>query len=95
MPVAAEDNKFTKFFASCLGLSFLQVGENNAKNEEVVNIDADVSDPFMVSEYADEIFRNMKTREVRLCSSFSHECNHYSATPMELSTLVKPNFYIS
>ena len=66
MPVAAEDNKFTKFFASCLGLSFLQVGENNAKNEEVVNIDADVSDPFMVSEYADEIFRNMKTREVRM-----------------------------
>ena len=32
----------------------------------VIDIDADVSDPFTVSEYANEIFINMKSREVGL-----------------------------
>lgn len=30
----------------------------------MIDIDADVSDPFTVSEYAHEIFVNMKSREV-------------------------------
>lgn len=32
----------------------------------MIDIDADVSDPFTVSEYANEIFINMKSREVGL-----------------------------
>ena len=32
----------------------------------MIDIDADVSDPFTVSEYANEIFVNMKSREVGL-----------------------------
>ena len=42
----------------------------SSSNEEVVpkseieDIDADTSDPFMVAEYAYEVFQNMKGREV-------------------------------
>lgn len=32
--------------------------------DDVKDIDEDMSDPFMVSEYAYEIFQNMKAREV-------------------------------
>jgi len=37
--------------------------------DDVTDIDTDMSDPFMVSEYANEIFQNMKAREVCKLSS--------------------------
>ena len=43
----------------------------------MIDIDADVSDPFTVSEYANEIFVNMKSREVGLLyiHTYIHTCS--------------------
>ena len=48
----------------------LRFQEEKSAEDGVIDIDADTSDPVTVSAYANEIFINMKSREVRI-----HPCS--------------------